>query len=134
MGKKRLFLGEVGQAARMKLVVNMIMGGMMASFCEGLALGSKAGLGSENILDVLASGALDNPMFAIKGALIGKGEFSPAFPLKHMQKDLRLAEELGDILCQSLPSAEAAGTVFTRAMTEGLGDEDFSAVFKTVTD
>ena len=99
MGKKRLFLGDIGQAARMKLVVNMIMGGMMASFCEGLALGSKGGLGNEEILDVLASGALDNPMFAIKGAQISKGEFSPAFPLKHMQKDLRLSEELGDILC-----------------------------------
>ncbi len=134
MGKKRMFLGEVGQASRMKLVVNMIMGGMMASFCEGLALGSKGGLRGEDILDVLASGALANSMFAIKGALIGKGEYTPAFPLKHMQKDLRLAEELGDILCQPIPAAEAASLVFTRALTEGLGDEDFSAVFKTVTD
>jgi 3-hydroxyisobutyrate dehydrogenase-like beta-hydroxyacid dehydrogenase len=134
MGKKRLFLGEVGQGARMKLVVNMIMGGMMSSFCEGLALGSKGGLSSDDILDVLASGALANPMFAGKGALIAKGDFGPAFPLKHMQKDLRLATDLGDILCQSLPSAEAAHQAFTRALTEGLGDEDFSAVFKTVTD
>jgi 3-hydroxyisobutyrate dehydrogenase-like beta-hydroxyacid dehydrogenase len=130
----RLFLGEVGQGARMKLVVNMIMGGMMSSFCEGLALGSKGGLSSDDILDVLASGALANPMFAGKGALIAKGDFGPAFPLKHMQKDLRLATDLGDILCQSLPSAEAAHQAFTRALTEGLGDEDFSAVFKTVTD
>ena len=44
MGKKSFFLGEVGQAARMKLVVNMIMGGMMAAFCEGMALGQQRGL------------------------------------------------------------------------------------------
>jgi len=31
-------------------------------------------------------------------------------------------------------AAAAANQVFTRALTEGLGDEDFSAVFKTVTD
>lgn len=134
MGKKRLFLGEVGNGARLKLVVNMIMGGMMTSFCEGLALGIKGGLDSEDILDVLASGALANPMFAGKGALIAKGDFGPAFPLKHMQKDLRLAADLGDILCQSLPSAAAANQAYIRAMAEGLGDEDFSAVFKTVTD
>jgi 3-hydroxyisobutyrate dehydrogenase-like beta-hydroxyacid dehydrogenase len=134
MGKKRLFLGEVGQAARMKLVVNMVMGGMMTSFCEGLALGSKGGLESGDILDVLAAGALANPMFAGKGNLIVQGDFAPAFPLKHMQKDLRLAVELGDILGQSLPSAEAANQVFTRARTENLGDEDFCAVFKTVID
>lgn len=134
LGKKRLYLGEVGQAARMKLVVNMIMGGMMSSFCEGLALGAKGGLESGAILDVLAAGALANPMFAGKGNLIVQGDFSPAFPLKHMQKDLRLAVELGDILGQSLPSAGAANKVFTRARTEDLGDEDFCAVFKTVTD
>jgi len=132
MGKKRLFLGDVGQAARMKLVVNMIMGGMMTSFCEGLALAGKGGLESEDLLEVLAAGALANPMFAIKGAQIGRDEFDPAFPLKHMQKDLRLAEDLGDILEQSLPSAHAANNVFKRAVDEGLGNEDFCAVYKTI--
>jgi 3-hydroxyisobutyrate dehydrogenase-like beta-hydroxyacid dehydrogenase len=134
MGNKRVFLGEVGQAARMKLVVNMIMGGMMSSFCEGLALGTKGGLGSGEILDVLAAGALANPMFAGKGSLISRGEFGPAFPLKHMQKDLRLAVELGDILGQSVPSAGVANQTFLQAMAAGLGDEDFSAVYKTVHD
>jgi 3-hydroxyisobutyrate dehydrogenase-like beta-hydroxyacid dehydrogenase len=134
MGKKRLYLGEVGSAARMKLIVNMIMGGMMSSFCEGLALGAKGGLVADDILEVLAAGALANPMFAGKGALIGAGDFSPAFPLKHMQKDLRLATELGDILCQPLPSAAAANQAFIKARAAGLGDEDFCAVFKAVTD
>jgi 3-hydroxyisobutyrate dehydrogenase-like beta-hydroxyacid dehydrogenase len=132
MGKKRVFLGEVGLAARMKLIVNMIMGGMMTSFCEGLALAGKGGIGSEDLLDVLAAGALANPMFAVKGLLIGQGEFGPAFPLKHMQKDLRLAEALGDIFSQPLRSVHAANRIFTRALDEGLGDEDFCAVYKTI--
>ena len=72
-------------------------------------------------------------MFTLKGELIGKGDFSPAFPLKHMQKDLRLALGLGDILDQSLPSAAAANALFIRARAAGCGDEDFSAVYKTVT-
>jgi 2-hydroxy-3-oxopropionate reductase len=134
MGKKRLFLGEVGQGARMKLVVNMIMGGMMTSFCEGLALGAKGGLAVPEILEVLAAGALANLMFTVKGGLIAGGDFSPAFPLKHMQKDLRLALALGDILGQSLPSAAAANESFIRARAAGLGDEDFCAVFKSVDD
>ncbi len=132
MGNMRLYLGQVGQAARMKLVVNMIMGGMMTSFCEGMALAGKGGLALDDLLEVLAAGALANPMFTIKGTLIGRGEFAPAFPLKHMQKDLRLAADLGDILGQSLPSAAAAKETFTLAQAEGLGDEDFCAVFKTV--
>jgi len=134
MGKKRLFLGEVGNGARMKLIVNMIMGGMMTSFCEGLALVAKGGLDSSDILDVLAAGALANPMFAGKGPLMARDEFTPAFPLKHMQKDLRLAADLGDTLGQFMPSANVANEAFIRAVDAGLADEDFCAVYKIFTD
>ena len=36
LGKKSFFLGEVGNGAKMKLVVNMIMGSMMNAFSEGI--------------------------------------------------------------------------------------------------
>ena len=132
MGKKVLFLGEAGAGARMKLVVNMIMGGMMAIFCEGLALGEKGGLAAADLLEVLDAGAMANPMFRLKGELIARGEYTVAFPLKHMQKDLRLAIGLGDRLGQPLFSAAAANEAFKRARGMGFGDEDFSALFKAL--
>ena len=46
MGKNVLYLGEVGSGADLKLVVNMIMGGMMTALCEGLALGGEGGFRS----------------------------------------------------------------------------------------
>ena len=132
MGKKILFLGAAGSGARMKLVVNMVMGGMIAAFCEGLALGDKAGLLQADILEVLDAGALANPMFRLKGGLIARGEYPVAFPLKHMQKDLRLAVSLGDRCGQPLHCAAAANESFKRAKEMGLGDEDFSALYKAV--
>lgn len=132
MGKKVLFLGEVGKGAEMKLVVNMVMGGMMSIFCEGLALGAKAGLEVTDMLDVMDAGAMANPMFKLKGGLIAAGNFTTAFPLKHMQKDLRLAVGLGDRLAQPLFTAAAANEAFKRANALGFGDEDFSALFKAI--
>ena len=132
MGKKVLYLGEVGKGAEMKIVVNMVMGGMMAIFCEGLALSNKAGLAVTDLLDVIDAGAMANPMFRLKGELIARGDFSTAFPLKHMQKDLRLAVSLGDRLGQPLCTAATANEAFKRAKTQGFGDEDFSALFKAV--
>lgn len=133
MGKKILFLGEVGNGARMKLIVNMVMGGMMTIFCEGLALAAKSGLESSDLLDVLDAGALANPMFKLKGAQIVQGNFATAFPLKHMQKDLRLAVALGDALGQPLFSAAAANESFKRARAQGLSDQDFCAVSQAIT-
>jgi len=132
LGKLFPYLGETGQGARMKLVVNMIMGGMMTAFCEGLSLGQKSGLDGQLILEILMSGALANPMFGGKGPMILQREFPTSFPLKHMQKDLRLAVSLGDQLGQPLTCAAAANETFKRARNLGLAEEDFSAVFKAI--
>lgn len=132
MGKKILFLGETGNGARMKLVVNMVMGGMMTAFCEGLALAGGAGLDPADLLEVLDAGALANPMFRLKGAQINREDYTVAFPLKHMQKDLRLALKLGELHDQPLFSAAAANELFKKAKGAGFSDEDFSAVFKAI--
>jgi 3-hydroxyisobutyrate dehydrogenase-like beta-hydroxyacid dehydrogenase len=132
MGKKTLFLGEVGRGAQMKLIVNMAMGGMMTIFCEALALTGKVGLSQSDLLDVFEAGAMANPMFKLKGPQICAGAFSTAFPLKHMQKDMRLAVALGDSVGQPLFSAATANELFKKAKTLGLDDQDFSAVFRAI--
>lgn len=132
LGKKSFFLGQVGNGARMKLVVNMIMGSMMNAFAEGLELADKSGLDPLALLDVLDLGAMANPMFKMKGPSMIQSNYSPAFPLKHQQKDMRLALALGDTNAVSMPVAAAANEAFKKARSMGLGDNDFSAVYETV--
>lgn len=133
MGKKHLYLGEVGQASRMKLVINMIMGGMMVALCEGMALGLKGGLDGNQILEVLDAGALANPMFKGKGTMLLQQEgFPTSFPLKHMQKDLRLAIGLGEALGQPLHCTATVNEIFKRARADGHAEDDFSAVFEVI--
>lgn len=132
LGKKRLFLGEVGQGARMKLVVNMIMGSMMVALSEGLALGLKGDLDGEQILDVIEAGAMACPIFKGKGPMLLRDDATTSFPLKHMQKDLRLALALSEELGQSLQSASAVNEIFKRASIAGHGDADIAAVYRVV--
>lgn len=47
-----------------------------------------------------------------------RGQFPPAFPLKHQQKDLRLALELAEELDQPLPVAAAANSSYLKARTD----------------
>jgi 3-hydroxyisobutyrate dehydrogenase-like beta-hydroxyacid dehydrogenase len=133
MGRKILFLGETGNAARMKLANNLVMGGMLTALCEGMALASGSGLNTAQFLEVLDSGAVSNPMFRLKGPLIAAGrEFPAAFPLKHMQKDLRLALRLADEIGQPLFATAAVNELYKSALSKGLGDEDFAAVCRVV--
>ena len=69
--------------------------GLAGAFAEGMSLADKAGLQQDALLEVLSLGAINNPMFALKGPTMQKRAFPPAFPLKHQQKDMRLALQLG---------------------------------------
>jgi 3-hydroxyisobutyrate dehydrogenase-like beta-hydroxyacid dehydrogenase len=129
MGKKIMFLGETGQAARMKLANNLVMCGALTALCEGLALAFASGLNPAQLLEVLDSGAVSNPMFRLKGPQIAANkEFPVAFPLKHMQKDLRLALRLAEDSGQPLFATATINELYKTALTEGLGDSDFAAV------
>ncbi|ACN15974.1 putative oxidoreductase family protein [Desulforapulum autotrophicum HRM2] len=132
MGKKSFYFPQIGQGAQMKLVINMIMGTMMTAFAEGLSLGDKIGLKKTAILDVIAQGAINSPMFQLKGPSMTVGDFTTAFPLKHMQKDMRLALLLGDSYCQPLYTSSAANNAYITARKNGCSDEDFSAVIKNI--
>ncbi|KAG8488409.1 hypothetical protein CXB51_016544 [Gossypium anomalum] len=101
---------------------------MMNAFSEGLTLADRSGLNPRDLLDVLDLGAIANPMFKGKGPAMLQNNYSPAFPLKHQQKDMRLALALGDE--NSVPMPVAAASNEARSM--GLGDMDFSAVFETL--
>ena len=119
---------------QVKLIVNMIMGTMMSAFSEGLALGKATDIPLETLMQVLDLGAMSNPMFRGKGPLMVADKFPTNFPLKHQQKDMRLALELAEAKGVALPTSAAANANFVKAMAEPLGaaDEDFSAVLKAI--
>lgn len=49
----KYFLGEVGAASRMKIVVNMTMGSMLAAFAEGMALAEACDLPVQDLLSIV---------------------------------------------------------------------------------
>eukprot|EP00667_Euglena_gracilis_P014550 EG_transcript_15075 len=132
MGKAKFYLGGDGKGAHMKLVVNMVMGTMMAAFAEGLQLAEQSGLKQKDLLEVIGLGAISSPMFTLKGPAMAERRYPTAFPLKHQQKDLRLAIQLGEVVSQSTPVAAAANEVYKAAKMDGFGDADFSAVLEAL--
>lgn len=65
-------------------------------------------------------------MFKGKGPSMNKNSYPPAFPLKHQQKDMRLALALGDENAVSMPVAAAANEV---SYSETITDWFFFGLF-----
>ncbi|XP_043188188.1 putative oxidoreductase GLYR1 homolog [Amphibalanus amphitrite] len=129
VGKNSFYLGEVGNASKMNLVLQLMTGVSMAGLAEGMALADRSGLQQKDVLEVLGLTTLACPLLLEKGRAIIEGGFQTQMALKHMQKDLKLSLTMSDQLEQPLPLTAAANEMFKHAKRVGYGDHDVSAVY-----
>jgi len=111
----------------MKLVVNTLLGIGMQAIAEAVALGEKAGLDRNRLLDVLAQTAVVAPAHVGKLQTAMKSDYSPQFPIRLMNKDFGLILGLAAAVGARMPAAGAAFEINARQSDEG-PEQDFSAV------
>lgn len=121
-------MGPAGAGAAAKVVSNMVTGTLVAAVGEGLALSERLGLDMPAVLQMLLEGPVSAPIVKGKAPLMLSGQFTPAFQLKWMEKDLGLALREAHELGASLPAAAGAHADFAGARAAGLGEQDFAAV------
>jgi 3-hydroxyisobutyrate dehydrogenase len=122
-------VGPVGAGQAAKLMVNLVLGGVMATVAEGFTLGRVLGLSPEDALDVLEGASVAARTVAGKRGKLASGDYGQAgFRLALMHKDLRLAVDAARAARASLPGAERVAELFAGAKGRGLADQDYSAV------
>ncbi len=131
-GLNIIHVGNVGDATRMKFVVNLVQAELMQALAEGVVLGDKLGFKADKILEVLESGGVASPLFNAKGRSISRGDFSRNLALKYVYEGLQLAMDAGQKAGLDLPAAEAVSKVYRQAIDDGRGEEDFSAGVKVL--
>jgi 3-hydroxyisobutyrate dehydrogenase len=132
LGREVVHLGPNGSGALVKLINNFVCGVEAAAFAEALSMIRASGLDREKSVSVLANSALASPLIKRMLAAMAADDFTPNFPLKLMTKDIGYAIEEGAKCGHPLQTAAPALEVFKHAVEQGLGDQDFSAVVKSV--
>ncbi|MDS0284158.1 NAD(P)-dependent oxidoreductase [Haloarcula onubensis] len=122
--------GEVGQGTNMKLFINLLLGDAMGAFAEALVFGRANGLEMDAMRTVVENGALDCPLFSVKGGTIAEGDFAPRFPVDYQFKDLSLALDRAGEVGAPLSQTAAARESFSAARASGHGEADMAAVIK----
>lgn len=130
LGRQTLHLGPTGSGTLMKLVNNFICGVQAASLGEGLRLIDASGIDRTKALSILTNGAPGSGIVKRIVDRVSANEYTPNFALRWMAKDLSYAVNEASARKISLQTAAAALSIFQRAVAEGHGDEDFSAVTK----
>jgi len=130
MGNSNIYCGALGQATKMKLTINLLLGNMLQAFTEALVFGQKQGLDLETILQTIQSGPLNAPLFQGKGQLIKNRNFDKQFPVHLLLKDFNLISEAAQQYGCYLPSTATTREAVSAANAVGHGDEDMAAIIK----
>jgi 3-hydroxyisobutyrate dehydrogenase-like beta-hydroxyacid dehydrogenase len=127
LGSQYFYLGGSGSGAAMKLVANTLLGVGMQAIAESIALGQKEGLDRHRLLEVLSHTAVIAPAHLGKLSRADRGDYSPQFPIRLMNKDFGLVLETAAAAKVPMPATAAAFQMNVAQFSEGK-EEDFSAV------
>jgi 3-hydroxyisobutyrate dehydrogenase-like beta-hydroxyacid dehydrogenase len=125
----RMFhVGPNGKGAETKLLVNLVLGLNRLALAEGLAMGVRAGVAPEKLLEVLKASAAYSQIMDTKGPnMIARGRAVEARLRQHL-KDVKLILEMGERLKARLPVSQLHAELLSEAVESGFGDLDNSAI------
>lgn len=132
MGKDIIYMGENGSGLVMKICHNMLVAEIQNGVNEMIILAENNGLDFDDVITAISYGGGQNFYLDSKKDALKSNNFTTAFSVENMNKDINLALNLANEIGIRLPGAEVAKKVYTKAMEKGYGKEDFSATIKVV--
>ena len=111
-------MGPVGAGHTTKIANQLIGVATLAGLSEAFVLAKKSGLDMQTFYDAVKNGAGRSWALETLGPKILKGDFSPGFMVKHMQKDLRLAGQLADDTGTSIPTTSLISQLYHAVQAE----------------
>jgi 3-hydroxyisobutyrate dehydrogenase-like beta-hydroxyacid dehydrogenase len=129
IGMKATHVGDNGQAVSMKIAVNLNLAVQMLAFSEAVLLAEKSGIERKTAVEVLTNSVAASPLLQYRGPFVLGLPEEAWFDMNMMQKDMRLALEMGHRLEVPLPTSSVANEMLTAARAAGLAKKDFAAIF-----
>jgi 3-hydroxyisobutyrate dehydrogenase-like beta-hydroxyacid dehydrogenase len=127
VSETRFRLPTTSQAAALKLALNLNIAAQMEALAESLTLARQAGISDDFYFQVLAKNVSHSGLARLKEQKLKQRDFSPQFSVKHMLKDMRLAEGAGQ---GAFPILSTVRACLEGAEKSGMGDDDFSSLIR----
>ncbi len=122
------YVGNTGQAAQVKALVNMVMNINTAGLAEGLGLGKALKLDLKMLMEIFSQTGANSRVLQTDGEDMVNREHDCYFSAAHASKDSGIALALSRQAGLNLPLARASKAQFDRLMAIGKGGLDKSGV------
>jgi 3-hydroxyisobutyrate dehydrogenase-like beta-hydroxyacid dehydrogenase len=128
--ERRFHVGPAGSGARMKLVVNLVLGLNRAVLAEGLSLAQACGIAPDAALQVLRATPAYSAAMETKGPKMVAADYTPQARLAQHLKDVRLIRELARRHSAHAPLSETHERLLEAAAALGFSEADNSAIIE----
>lgn len=132
LGRTITHVGPVGAGQVTKAVNQVMIAGVYLSVAEGIVLAIRAGLDPSVVVAALAGGAARSWVLENRSERMIANDYPLGFRVALHRKDLAIALDLAREVGAALPVAAWCEQVETALVATGHGDEDLSAVARTI--
>jgi 3-hydroxyisobutyrate dehydrogenase-like beta-hydroxyacid dehydrogenase len=122
------YVGPVGNAAKIKALVNMVMNINTAGLAEGLGLGEALGIDPDLLREVFSQTGANSRVLETDGEDMVSREHDCFFSSAHAAKDSGIANDLAKAAGVGTPLSDATEAQYRRLIELKLGELDKSAV------
>lgn len=123
-------IGGPGSGQLCKMVNQLAIAGILQGLSEGVALGMKAELDMDVVLDVISKGAAGSWQMDNRGKTMVADEFDFGFAVDWMRKDLRIAIDQAHALGASVPVGALIDQLYAQIQARGGNRWDTSCLIR----
>jgi 3-hydroxyisobutyrate dehydrogenase-like beta-hydroxyacid dehydrogenase len=128
--QRRFSLASAAASARMKLVVNLVLGLNRAVLAEGLSLAGACGIEPALALEILKATPAFSAVMNSKGPKMVARDYTPQARLAQHLKDVRLIRQLAAQHSAPTPLSEVHEQLLSRACDLGFAEADNAAILE----
>ena len=132
MGENVIRMGDNGKGLVMKICHNALVAQIQNGVHETSVLAAANGIDIMTFAQAISYGGGQNFYLDSKKEVISKEDYTTAFSVENMSKDINICMELAKECQVSMPGAANVKRVYDTAMEAGYGKEDFCATVKVV--
>jgi 3-hydroxyisobutyrate dehydrogenase len=132
VANKVFFLGEQGVANSIKLAMNLQITMLALSLSEGITLVKKLNVNPKIFLEVLNSTYFKTGMSENKAFKMIDGNYDATFTLANLKKDITTMTNAAKDAKIELPMISKAEEIYKNAISEGLGDLDYTGIIEYI--
>ena len=122
MGTSIIYEGPAGSGQHVKMANQIAIAGAVSGVCEAIAYTKAMGVDMDTMIETIKGGAAGSWQLSNLGPKMAAGDYAPGFYIKHIIKDMKIAEEEAEGKELMLPILQRVCEMYQELERQGKGE------------